>query len=126
MADPLPIAIHGDQTLDLLPGLANRHGLITGATGTGKTVTLQVMAERLSSIGVPIFMADVKGDLAGLSQPGQSFPELEDARRRKAQVPGISGHLLGPLRRAGTSRARHRVRHGTAAAVAHPEPQRDA
>jgi len=67
MADPLPIAIHGDLTLDLLPALANRHGLITGATGTGKTVTLQVMAERLSSIGVPIFMADVKGDLAGLS-----------------------------------------------------------
>ena len=77
MADPLPIAIHGDLTLDLLPGLANRHGLITGATGTGKTVSLQVMSERLSSIGVPIFMADVKGDLAGLSQPGQSSPKLE-------------------------------------------------
>jgi DNA helicase HerA-like ATPase len=78
MADPLPIAIHGDQTLDLLPGLANRHGLITGATGTGKTVTLQVMSERLSSIGVPIFMADVKGDLAGLSQPGQLSPRLDE------------------------------------------------
>jgi len=78
MAEPLPIAIHGDTTLDLLPGLANRHGLITGATGTGKTVSLQVMSERLSSIGVPIFMADVKGDLAGLSQAGQATPKLDE------------------------------------------------
>jgi len=78
MAEPLPIAIHGDMTLDLLPGLANRHGLITGATGTGKTVSLQVMSERLSSIGVPIFMADVKGDLAGLSQAGQATPKLDE------------------------------------------------
>lgn len=54
----------------LLPKMSNRHGLITGATGTGKTVTLQVMAENFSSIGVPVFVADVKGDLAGISQPG--------------------------------------------------------
>ena len=54
MPDPLPIAVHGDLELDLLPALANRHGLITGATGTGKTVTLQVIAERMSSIGVPV------------------------------------------------------------------------
>ena len=66
----------GDLELALLPALANRHGLITGATGTGKTVTLQVMAERFSSIGVPVFMADVKGDLAGMSQPGASSPEV--------------------------------------------------
>jgi DNA helicase HerA-like ATPase len=78
MPDPLPIARHGDLTLSLLPGLANRHGLITGATGTGKTVTLQVISERLSTIGVPIFMADVKGDLAGLSQPGVLSPKLEE------------------------------------------------
>jgi len=78
MADPLPIAVHGNLTLDLLPGLANRHGLITGATGTGKTVTLQVMSERLSAIGVPIFMADVKGHLAGLSQAGQSTTRLAE------------------------------------------------
>src|SRR5690349_18445176 len=70
MSDPLVIAKHGDLELGLLPALANRHGLITGATGTGKTVTLQVIAERLSAIGVPVFMADVKGDLAGMSQPG--------------------------------------------------------
>ncbi len=67
---PLVIAKSGNMELSLLPKLANRHGLITGATGTGKTVTLQVIAERLSSIGVPVFMADVKGDLSGLSQPG--------------------------------------------------------
>ena len=57
-----------DQYLLLKYG--NRHGLIAGATGTGKTVTLQVLAEGFSSAGVPVFMADVKGDLAGLSQPG--------------------------------------------------------
>ena len=70
MADPLLIARHGSTECTLLPGLANRHGLITGATGTGKTVTLQTIAEQLSSIGVPVFMADVKGDLTGTSQAG--------------------------------------------------------
>lgn len=70
MADPLPIARHDAIECALLPGLANRHGLITGATGTGKTVTLQTIAEKLSGIGVPVFMADVKGDLTGISQKG--------------------------------------------------------
>ena len=70
MADPLLIARHDSIECSLLPGLANRHGLITGATGTGKTVTLQTIAEKLSAIGVPVFMADVKGDLTGASQPG--------------------------------------------------------
>src|SRR5262245_14582564 len=78
MPEPLVIARHGDLELALLPALANRHGLITGATGTGKTVTLQVMAERFSSIGVPVFMADVKGDLAGMSQPGAISPKFAD------------------------------------------------
>ena len=76
MPDPLPIARNSDGELALLPALANRHGLITGATGTGKTVTLQVMAERFSGIGVPVFMADVKGDLAGISQPGALSDKL--------------------------------------------------
>ena len=76
MPDPLPIAIHGNLELDLLPALATRHGLITGATGTGKTVSLQVIAERMSGIGVPVFMGDVKGDLAGMSQPGAMSPKL--------------------------------------------------
>ncbi|MDO5653699.1 MAG: DUF853 family protein [Brachymonas sp.] len=70
MSEPLLIAKNATTTTALLPGLANRHGLITGATGTGKTVTLQKMAESFSAIGVPVFMADVKGDLAGISQQG--------------------------------------------------------
>jgi DNA helicase HerA-like ATPase len=71
------IAKHGDVECFILPALCNRHGLITGATGTGKTVTLQVLSERLSSLGVPVFMADVKGDLAGLSQPGKTSPKFK-------------------------------------------------
>ena len=71
MAEPMLIAKNGDTECFLLPQLANRHGLITGATGTGKTVTLQTMAENFSRIGVPVFMADVKGDLTGISQPGK-------------------------------------------------------
>jgi DNA helicase HerA-like ATPase len=77
MSQPLPIAKSAHE-LCLLPALANRHGLITGATGTGKTVTLQTMAEALSSIGVPVFMADVKGDLSGLSQAGAMNPKLQE------------------------------------------------
>ncbi|HZQ62967.1 MAG TPA: helicase HerA-like domain-containing protein [Casimicrobiaceae bacterium] len=77
MSQPLLIAkTPGGDEVYLLPGLANRHGLITGATGTGKTVTLQVMAEHFSANGVPVFMADVKGDLAGSSQPGTMSPKL--------------------------------------------------
>jgi DNA helicase HerA-like ATPase len=74
MAEPMLIAQNATTTCQLLPGLANRHGLITGATGTGKTVTLQTLAEQFSNIGVPVFMADVKGDLSGISQKG-SFGE---------------------------------------------------
>ncbi|MEG0922304.1 MAG: DUF853 domain-containing protein [Comamonas sp.] len=70
MAEPLLVAKHGAIECFLLPGLANRHGLITGATGTGKTVTLQTLAEGFSRIGVPVFMADIKGDLTGISQAG--------------------------------------------------------
>ena len=76
MADPLLIARRDDITCELLPELANRHGLITGATGTGKTITLQTMAEQFSRIGVPVFMADVKGDLTGISQLGNLSPKL--------------------------------------------------
>ena len=65
MAEPILIAKNGATECLLLPQLANRHGLITGATGTGKTVTLQTLAENFSKLGVPVFMADVKGDLAG-------------------------------------------------------------
>lgn len=71
MADPMLIAQHGATQAHLLPALANRHGLITGATGTGKTVSLQKLAESFSRIGVPVFLADIKGDLTGISQPGK-------------------------------------------------------
>ncbi|MEX1166228.1 MAG: helicase HerA-like domain-containing protein, partial [Hydrogenophaga sp.] len=74
MAEPMLIAQNKTAQCHLLPNLANRHGLITGATGTGKTVTLQTLAEQFSNIGVPVFMADVKGDLTGISQAG-SFGE---------------------------------------------------
>ncbi|KQP22935.1 helicase HerA-like C-terminal domain-containing protein [Pseudorhodoferax sp. Leaf267] len=76
MAEPLLIAKNTNTHCELLPGLANRHGLITGATGTGKTVSLQTLAEGFSRIGVPVFMADVKGDLTGISQPGGTNPKM--------------------------------------------------
>lgn len=68
----------GETQVHLLPRMANRHGLIAGATGTGKTVTLQVLAEAFSRIGVPVFMADVKGDLSGISQPGREHPRVAE------------------------------------------------
>jgi len=76
MIAPSLIAKNDTQELFLLPQLANRHGLIAGATGTGKTVSLQLMAENFSRIGVPVFMADVKGDLSGISQPGTEKPKI--------------------------------------------------
>src|SRR3954469_23815681 len=75
MNDPIYIA-QASEPIYLLPKLANRHGLIAGATGTGKTVTLQTLAENFSARGVPVFMADVKGDLAGLSQAGGNNPKV--------------------------------------------------
>lgn len=76
MTEPLLIAQTTERQLHLLPGMANRHGLITGATGTGKTVTLQKLAESFSNIGVPVFMADVKGDLTGIAKPGAASEKL--------------------------------------------------
>jgi DNA helicase HerA-like ATPase len=76
MTDPILLARHGQTECHLLPALANRHGLITGATGTGKTITLQTLAEGFSAIGVPVFMADVKGDLTGIAQPGRIGDKL--------------------------------------------------
>ena len=75
MTEPFLIAKSGHD-IALEPRMCNRHGLIAGATGTGKTVTLQVIAEQFSSAGVPIFMADVKGDLSGVSQPGGGNPKV--------------------------------------------------
>ncbi len=77
MTQSLPIAKSGDSELALLAALANRHGLVTGATGTGKTVTLQRMAEQLSLAGVPVFLADAKGDLSGLGAAGMASEKLQ-------------------------------------------------
>src|SRR5689334_24715863 len=88
MASPLLIAKNDTTELVLLPALANRHGLITGATGTGKTVTLQALAQRFSEIGVPVFMADVKGDLSGVAKAGGANPKVaERLKSLKVSVP---------------------------------------
>ncbi len=74
----LPIAKTGQNYLNLLTQMANRHGVIAGATGTGKTVTLQSIAEKLSDAGVPVFLADVKGDLTGIAKPGGGNAKVEE------------------------------------------------
>lgn len=89
MSEPLYLAKSEDGYPALLPQMANRHGLITGATGTGKTVTLQSMAERLSYAGVPVFMADVKGDLSGMGAAGVVTPKLE-ARLKDLGLEGFA------------------------------------
>ncbi|MBO7666233.1 MAG: DUF853 family protein, partial [Clostridia bacterium] len=65
------------ENIFMLPSMANRHGLVSGATGTGKTVTLKVLAETFSEMGVPVFMADVKGDIAGLMNPGTDTADMQ-------------------------------------------------
>jgi DNA helicase HerA-like ATPase len=89
MAPPILVAkptANPSQDLVLLPQLANRHGLVAGATGTGKTVTLRVLAEGFSRIGVPVFLADVKGDLSGIARPGGESPKV----RERAQALGLA------------------------------------
>lgn len=88
MADPILVAKSGSADLFLLPQMTNRHGLIAGATGTGKTVTLQVLAEALSKQGVPVFTADVKGDLAGISQAGTDSPAVA-GRTQELGLPAL-------------------------------------
>src|SRR5436190_19137633 len=89
MAEPILVAQSKEQIF-LLPKMANRHGLIAGATGTGKTVTVQTLAENFSARGVPVFMADVKGDLAGLSQPGGNNPKVVE-RAKELKIDGFKG-----------------------------------
>ncbi len=89
MSDPLYLAKSEDGYPALLPQMANRHGLITGATGTGKTVTLQSIAERLSYAGVPVFMADVKGDLSGAGAAGVVSPKLQ----KRIEELGLEGFV---------------------------------
>ena len=86
--EPLPIAVAGDgRSIGVLPRMANRHGLVTGATGTGKTVTLRVLAEQFSNAGIPVLLADIKGDLSGLALPGTPEPRITE---RAAQL-GLDG-----------------------------------
>lgn len=89
MANPILIAKNSQTDSVILPKMANRHGLIAGATGTGKTVTLQSMAQQFSNMGVPVFMADVKGDLAGMSQVGGGNPKV-DARVKDLKLENFS------------------------------------
>ncbi|TXT39387.1 MAG: hypothetical protein FD135_2240 [Comamonadaceae bacterium] len=86
MPEPILIAQHGQTQCRLHPDKANRHGLITGATGTGKTITLQTMAEGFSRLGVPVFMADIKGDLTGISQAGTATQKLAKVLEERALV----------------------------------------
>ena len=79
MAEPFVIARTADgNDLTFVPGMGNRHGLITGATGTGKTISLQVLADHFSQLGVPVFLADVKGDLSGVAAPGSASAKLKE------------------------------------------------
>ncbi len=109
MTDAILIAKNDEQELFLLPQMANRHGLITGATGTGKTVTLQTMAESFSRLGVPVFMSDIKGDLSGLAKAGGGNAKvaarveslkLEDHENRAYPVTfwDVFGEMGHPLR----------------------------
>src|ERR1700712_2441099 len=90
MAEPILLARRDTIECFLLPQLANRHGLITGATGTGKTITLQTMAENFSRIGVPVFMADVKGDLTGITQSGKVGDKLAAILKERGIEPSLS------------------------------------
>ena len=77
--DKIWVGTAGDKKVSILPKMANRHGLIAGATGTGKTVTLKVLAESFSDAGVPVFLVDIKGDLSGMCKAGV---DNEDMRGR--------------------------------------------
>ena len=89
MSSPILIARNTEQDICLLPQMANRHGLITGATGTGKTVTLQTLAESFSRIGVPVFLSDIKGDLSGVSKPGGGNAKVS-ARVEQLKLEGFA------------------------------------
>ncbi len=86
------VGASGDKRLELDLKRANRHGLIAGATGTGKTVSLQILAEGFSKVGVPVFMADVKGDLAGLAMPGSATHKAHATLQERAQSMGLTDY----------------------------------
>jgi len=95
MTEPLLIAKNNKREIHLLPQMANRHGLVTGATGTGKTVTLQSLAESFSRIGVPVFLSDIKGDLSGLSKAGGGNAKVA-ARAEQLKLEGFA-HRAYPV-----------------------------
>src|SRR5512139_3427144 len=95
MIAPLLIAKNAQHELVLLPAMANRHGLISGATGTGKTVTLQSLAESFSRIGVPVFLSDIKGDLSGMAKAGGGNAKVE-ARVQQLQLENFA-HRAFPV-----------------------------
>src|ERR1051325_3599035 len=82
---------HPEPLIGVPLAMMNRHGLVAGATGTGKTKTLQLMTEQLSAAGVPVFVADIKGDVAGLAVPGQPSPRIE----ARAKETGVAWHAGG-------------------------------
>ncbi len=86
----------GKNEIAILPRMANRHGLIAGATGTGKTVTLRVMAEQFSRIGVPVFMADVKGDLSGHGQAGRRPARVNSTGESSSGSPTLPSTAAPP------------------------------
>jgi len=89
--DPILLGkgITDDIAVTLLPKLGNRHGLVAGATGTGKTVTLMTLAEGFSRLGVPVFLADVKGDVSGLAVPGSGAENL----LQRAEMPNFAARF---------------------------------
>ena len=91
MTEPILVAKHEAAEFFLLPQMANRHGVITGATGTGKTVTLQRLAEGFSLRGVPVFMADIKGDLTGVTQAGGGNEKIDARNKQLGVEPNFEG-----------------------------------
>ena len=128
MADPILLA-KCQRDLVLLPQLANRHGLVAGATGTGKTVTLQRLAEGFSRIGVPVFMADVKGDLSGIcraaTHPNRGCSIASHSQAHGFQ-PRVPGGVLGRLRRSRATRCAPPSRTWGRCCCAHARPERHA
>ena len=88
----LLIGGNGHQTVFMDAAMANRHGMVSGATGTGKTVTLQILAETFSKIGVPVFLADVKGDVSGLGKAAKPHPKIDE----RINTIGIEGYSMSP------------------------------
>ena len=88
----LLIGGNGNQTVTMSASMANRHGMVAGATGTGKTITLQILAENFSKIGVPVFLADVKGDVSGLGKPAKPHPKVDE----RIQTIGIDNYQAVP------------------------------